>query len=121
MLGCPLGHVLVNSTGHDMQQCRACAVGKYVRDSWDPNGRCMVCPASAQCPNQGPPIFVASSMDATIVLDLGDEDDMALIIEAVAELLGVDPSQVELSAFEDWGPATTARRASTTSFTIPFK
>ena len=40
LMSCPVGHQLINQTGHDMQECKQCAEGKYMLDPNDPS---MVC------------------------------------------------------------------------------
>ena len=48
LLGCPSGFRLNNETGHDVQACAQCPVGKYMLDSNDPKLSCQTCPISAK-------------------------------------------------------------------------
>jgi len=72
----------------------------------DPNSPmldCKKCPASAQCPNKGPPVFETSGVKGALEIN-GDPDDLDSIIASLAASLGLDPSKIVL------GDIKTARR-----------
>jgi hypothetical protein len=47
LLSCPVGHQLVNNTGHDVQKCVECGPTDFILSSSDPAEQCQKCPASA--------------------------------------------------------------------------
>jgi hypothetical protein len=65
-----------------------------MQDPNDPNSICQLCPKSAKCPQQGPPIF-DNSIEGNLVLD-GDRNDLEAIVTSLAALLGVDPASLVL-------------------------
>ena len=106
LLGCPVGHVLVNES-HDVQRCEKCQQDEFVSDSWDPEATCQKCPASAICPNGGPPIFDRSFVQSSVSIDC-DPNDVDAVKESLAASLGIDPSKMILDSI-DTGAAATRR------------
>jgi len=99
---CPVGYKLENSTGHDNLACIKCNEGYYVQDPSDPKDICRKCPFSAECVNGGPPIFQAKRVSGEIELTglpEGKEGEAA-VRQALADLLGVDVSQIVLPEAE---------------------
>ena len=99
VIGCPVGYKLNNLTGHDAQSCQQCVEGKYMMNSNDPAGQCQVCPTSAVCPNQGPPVFQTSSIGGILSID-ADPNDQEAIIASLAKTLGVDPALLVIESVD---------------------
>jgi hypothetical protein len=47
LVACPTGSKLLNSSGHDNQECQQCAENYYVMNSRDPHDVCRKCPSGA--------------------------------------------------------------------------
>ena len=54
------------------------------------------CPMGANCPNRGPPIFAAATVQGSLSVD-GDPIDVDAIVASLAATLGVDTSLLVLS------------------------
>ena len=108
LLSCPIGHQLVNETGHDVQTCVRCEAGFFIMSSSDPNEICQKCPASAECPNRGPPMFQTTAVSASMAMT-ADPDDMSAILDSLAEMLRLDPDLLELENAGSTGSRRTAQ------------
>jgi len=97
LIACPIGFKLLNDTGHDNLACVQCPTDYYVQDSRDPHDQCRPCPSSARCVNGGPPLFESATVTGKIELDgLPDDAGEDVVRQALADLLGIDVSQIEL-------------------------
>jgi len=76
-----------------------------MQDSNAPMLDCKKCPASAQCPNKGPPVFETSAVKGSLEIE-GDPNNLDAIVASLAKSLGVDPSKLVL------GEIKLARRGS---------
>lgn len=97
---CPTGHKLINTTGHDNQECQKCEVGFYILDGNNPAFQCLPCPQNAVCRNGAPPMFDLVTLTMSIELQTASTDqvDLDAVKVAIAESLGLDPSDIQLQS-----------------------
>eukprot|EP00961_Rhodomonas_salina_P221919 3000935-Rhodomonas_salina.4 len=88
-----------NLTGVENQECQQCPEGTFIAESNNPQYVCYMCPASAECPNGALPQFKSTSVQGEITLEGLDYDvtQEAMLVQAIAEALGIDPAYVEIS------------------------
>ena len=65
LMSCPTGFKLLNSSGHDNQECQKCAENYYVMDSRNPSDICRQCPSGA--------LFVLDYAPQVLVLSYNQE------------------------------------------------
>ncbi len=107
-LPCRLGqHIklqagLTSSSSLLTWSCAACSAGMTVIEPNNPNFGCVLCPATAVCPNGGPPIFSVTTLDLTILLR-GNVTNHAMssglefaLTTALSALLSLASQQVSL-------------------------
>jgi hypothetical protein len=96
---CPTGHNKQNES-LDIQKCEKCKENYYIVDSNDPTATCTRCPRGAICPNGAPPIFEPKSVECSMELPdfpPGSGDPAELALQALADMLGMDVSMIELT------------------------
>jgi len=109
VIDCPIGHQLISTTGYELQECAPCSEGKYITVSNDPGFRCYRCPASARCPNRGPPVFPESEVKGELNLggELLPEEDL---LRLIAASLGLDYTMVAIDDYDNLAESLLQRR-----------
>jgi len=122
LVGCPVGHRIVNETGYETQKCQACSIGNYISNSNDPALSCMPCPHNARCPDGGPPLFGETKIEGTLRISstTGQAAEQSLLAEALAASLGIHISMVQMSylGIVDGQRRRTKSDVELTSFTV---
>jgi hypothetical protein len=109
VIGCPVGHQLINQTGYEMQSCFQCPEGKYISRSNDPTSRCFNCPPSAVCPNRGPPVFPESKINIDIGLE-GALPSEHMLKQWISAAIFANPDLVAIVGYSELANARRSRR-----------